>query len=269
MQNFAEYINTALPDKADDKILFRFKKKILDEMNSRAAEVAGRGGIHNQKVINDLIISEHADLKSEYEEYSAKLRASAKAKRAVIGNIVGSVAYIALLVVVFLGLSFTTGMWKYTWIILVDGVLLWVDYLLSLGIIKLVSMKRIFHIFARLLLFGAVIIFTVAAFLCVVALTDLPGSWLIVIAGLIAALLCDGIFASATHARLAILHWLLYIPIIAALAFIIIGALGIIAWKIAWIIIPISVAFDLIIAIAAIGKNDKDRMEVEDIWNEN
>ena len=269
MQNFADYINTALPDKADDKILFRNKKNLLEEMNSRAAEVAGRGGIFNQKVINDLIISEHADLKAEYAEYSAKVKASAKARRAVIGNIVGSFAYLLLLVIVFLGISFTTGMWKYTWVIMVDGVLLWIDYLLSLGIIKFVSMKRIFHIFARLLLFGAVVIFTIAAFLCVVALTDLPGSWLIVIAGLIIALLCDGIFASATHARLAILHWLLYIPIISALLFIIIGALGIFAWRIAWIIIPIAIAIDLIIAIAAIGKNDKNRMEVEDIWNEN
>ena len=223
MHNFVEYINSALPDKPGDKLLFKFKKSTLDEMNQRAVEIAGRGGIHDEKVIGDLVKSEHEDLKSEYEAYYAKQTDSQRTKRAVLGNIFGSIAYIVAIITVFLGVSFATDMWKYTWIIVVDGILLWVDYLLSLGIRKLVSMKRIFHVFARILLFGAVIIFSVAAFLLVVALTDLPNSWLIVIVGLALAFVCDGVFALATNARLTVIYWLLYIPIIAAFVFIVIG----------------------------------------------
>ncbi|MBQ9531499.1 MAG: hypothetical protein IJR70_05460 [Eubacterium sp.] len=269
MQEFIDYINTALPEESGNKILFKFKRKILDEMNERAIEVAGRGGIHDQKVINDLIISEHENLKEEYKEYLDKHNSSAKLKKSIITNVLGSIAYILLIVTIFLGVSFATGLWRYTWIIIVDGILFWVDYLLSLGIRKFVSMKRFFHVFARIFLFGAVVVFTVAVFLLVLTLTDLPNSWLIVIAGLILAFLCDGIFASATHAKLAILHWLLYIPVISAFAFIIIGVLGILSWSIAWIIIPLSLILDLIIIIAALSKNKKDKMEVEDIWKEN
>ena len=269
MQSFIDYINSALPDSEQDKILFKFKKKTLDEMNLRAVEVEGRGGIHDKNVISDLIISEHEELKKEYEEFRKNEISAAKSRRALIGNIIGSVAYIILLLTVFLGISLATHEWRVTWVIFVDGILLWVDYLLSLGIRKLTSMKRIFHIFARILLFGAIVVFTVAAFLFVVAVTDLPKSWLIVIAGLIAAFLSDGIFASATHARLSILHWLIYIPVISVFLFVIIGALGLLAWNIAWIIIPLSVVLDLIIILAAISKNSKEKMEVEDIWNEN
>ena len=269
MQSFVEYINSALPDKKGDKTLFKFKKDILDDMNERAAQVAGTGGIHDQKVLNDLIISEHADLKGEYEEYLEKKNAKRKVKRKVLGNIFGSIAYIILIVTLYLAVSFATHKWAYTWVLLVDAILLWVDYLLSLGIGKFVSMKRIFHIFARLLLFGAVVIFVVAVFLLVIALTDIANSWLIIIAGLILAFLCDGLFASITHARLSIIQWVLYIPVISVFAFIIIGALGLLAWNIAWIIIPLSLVLDLIIIIAAISKNKKDKMEVEDVWQEN
>ncbi len=266
MEAFVNYINTALPDEDGSKLLFRFKKNLLEEMNQRAIDIEGTGGIHDKKVISDLIISEHEDLKAEYKEYYDKATSAERTKRAVIGNVLGSIAYILFIVVLFLGISFLTKLWSYTWIIIVDGILLWVDYLLLLGVRKLVTLKRIFHVFARLLLFGAVVVFMVAAFLTVVALTDVLHSWLIVIAGLILAFICDGIFASATHARLALLHWILYIPIISVFVFIIIGVLGILAWNIAWIIIPLSLIIDLIIIIAAIGKNKKDKMEVEDIW---
>ena len=269
MERFVQYINSTLPDKAGNELLYRFKKKVLDEMNERALEVSGRGGIQSRTVIEDLIISEHSELAKEFESYEARELAIAKARRRFFGNIIGSVAFILLLVTAFLGISFVTGMWKYTWIIVVDGILLWVVYLLALGIKKLISLKRIFHFFARILLFGAVVVAMVAVFLTVVALTDLPHSWLIVIVGLILAFICDGVFASAIKARLRILYWLIYIPVIAVFVFIILGALNIIAWNIAWIIIPLSLIIDLAVIYAAINKNKSEKMEVEDIWNEN
>lgn len=269
MERFVQYINSALPDKKGNDLLYRFKKNILDEMNSRALEVTGRGGIQSRKVIEDLIISEHSDLAKEYSEFEAKETAKIKARRKILGNIIGSFAFIILLITAFLGISFVTHMWKYTWIIVVDGILLWVVYLLGLGIKKLVSMKRIFHFFARILLFGAVVVSMVAVFLTVVALTDLPHSWLLVIIGLILAFICDGVFASIIKARLKLLYWLIYIPVISVFLFIIIGALHIVAWGIAWVIIPLSLVIDLVIIYAAIAKNKSEKMEVEDIWNEN
>ena len=268
MERFIAYINDALPDKKGDKILYQFKKKTLDEMNSRAVEVDSRGGISERKVLEDLIISEHSDLAGEYDAYHRKKTAEIRARRGVIGNIIGSVAYIILLVTAFLFVSFATHMWQTTWIIIVDGVLLWVVYLLGLAVKKLSAMKRIFHIFARIALFGAVVVFTVALFLFIVALTDLPHSWLLVIVGLILAFLCDALFATVTKAKLRIVYWLLYLPAIATFLFIIFGVMHWLAWSVAWLMIPLALIIDLIIIVAAIAKNQSDKMEVADIWKE-
>lgn len=269
MERFVQYINSALPDGRGGELLYRFKKMTLDEMNARALEVTGRGGIQSPKVVEDLIISEHADLVSEYNAFEARETAKIKEKRSLLGNVIGSAIYIVLLITAFLGISMATGLWRYTWIIVVDGILLWVVYLLGLGIKKLVSMKRIFHFFARILLFGAVVVTMVAVFLMFVALTDLPNSWLLVIIGLILAFLCDAAFAEIIRARLRIVYWLIYIPVISVFLFIIIGALGVLSWSVAWMVIPLSLVVDLIIIYAAIRHNRAERMEVADIWNEN
>ncbi|MBR6393105.1 MAG: hypothetical protein IKS12_07435, partial [Eubacterium sp.] len=194
-----------------------------------------------------------------------------KAHRNLILNIIGSAIYLLLIIVVYLGVSFVTKAWNMTWAIVVDGVLLWVVYLLSLGVRKFTSMKRIFHIIARAFLAGAIIVSTVAVFLFVVAVTDntTPNRWLIVIFGLMAMFVFDGLYASVAGHRLAIINWLLYIPVIATFLFIIIGALAIMPWSVAWIIIPLSLILDLAIILIAIGKNKLEKLEVADAWNEN
>lgn len=269
MDRFVDYINSSLPDKRGDNVLYKFKKKTLDEMNIRRGEVLSRG-IQNQQVADDLIISEHADLMSEYQEYSDKEYKKIKAKRNTLFNIIGSAIYLIVVVVAFLAISFATHAWNMTWGIIVDGVLIWVSYLLFLGVKKFTSMKKIFHIFARIFLAGAVMVLTVAVFIFVIAATDdLPKTWLILIFGLIYMFVCDGAYAVIAKHRLAIINCLIYIPVISVFLFIIIGALAIIPWKFAWIIIPLSLVIDLIIILISIAKNKAEKLEVADIWNEN
>ena len=268
MDSFIRFIDSALPDKKGGDILYKFKRKKLDEMNARVAEIKSRG-LANQKVIEDLVISENANVAEEYNAYYASETATRNAKKNLILNLVGSAIYLLLVVVLFLGVSFATKQWAMTWAIMVDGVLLWVVYLLSIGVRKFTSMKRIFHIFARMFLAGSVIVFMVSVYLAVVALTDLNHSWLIVIVGLIAMLLSDALYATAAHHRLVLFNWLLYIPAIAAFLLIIIGVLGIMPWSVAWLIVPAGLIVDLAIIMLAIAKNKMNRMEVADVWKEN
>ncbi|MBE6719494.1 MAG: hypothetical protein E7571_02415 [Ruminococcaceae bacterium] len=268
MNSFIEYINSVLPDDENDTVMYKFKKKTYDEMNERKSEVSARG-IHNEKVIDDLIISEHPNLQKEFEEYSAKERAKAKAKRNVILNTVGSVIYLIATVVIYLAISFSTHDWGTTWAIIVDGVLIWVGYILFLGVKRITEMRRIFHIFARILLAGMNIVLTVAVFIFIIATTDLPKSWVTIIFGLISMFVCDGAFAVLMKHKFAIINCLLYIPVIATFTFIIFGALEVMKWSIAWIIIPLSLIVDLVVILIAIAKNKQSKLEVADIWNEN
>ncbi len=268
MERFIEYLNAGLPDAPGDEMLFGFKRKTLDEMTQRYGEVSSRG-VENPAVMEDLVISEHRDLQKEYEAYRAKELKARRIKKSTLHNVIGSVIYLLALVGVYLLVSFLTHAWDMTWAIITGGVLFWVVYLLSLCVRFFTSMKKIFHIFARIALAGAVIVGMVAVYLFVVALADIPRSWLIVIAGLIAMFVSDGLFAVLAKHRLAIINWLIYIPVIATFVFVILGALAVLPWGVAWIVIPLSLILDVIVVVSAAGKHKLEKMEVTDAWSEN
>lgn len=268
MEGYINHINAQLPDKPGDKILYKYKRKILEEMTERANEVSSRG-LKDRRVVDDLVISEYPDLEKDYAEYYKKEYAAMNRKRNIILNAAGSAIYLVTIIIVFLASSFATHRWEDTWAIVVDGVLLWVVYLLSLGVSFFAQKKRIFHIFARVFLMGAVIVFGVAMFIFVLALTDLSHSWIILMFALIAMFAADACFCTLHQHRLAIFYWLFYMPIIGTFAFVILGATGLVVWRYAWMTIILALIIDVVIILLAIAKNKVSNMEVEDTWKEN
>lgn len=268
MEQFIKFIDNKLPDQNGNEILFRYKRKLLDEMNERYLEVSRRG-ITNQKVICDLIISEHPNIEKEYKQFYIKETASARTRRRIILNVAGSVIYILSVIILFLGISFVTQRWGQTWLIVVDGILLWVAYLLSMGVKKFTSMRRIFHIPARMCLALDVMVVTVAAFLLALVMTDFARSWVIVIAGVAAMFVSDALYAYFTKRKLAIILYLIYIPAIAAMLYIILSALGILAWSTGWLLIIFSLVLDFIIMYVSMVRNSRYKQEVIDTWKEN
>lgn len=268
MERFYEYIEKSLPDKNNDRILYKFKKETLDSMTARANELTARG-LKDNDVISDLIISEYKDIVNVYKAYAVEKRKKERKRRFAIANVIGCVIYVLMLLIVFLGLSFSTGAWGTTWVIMVDGILLLISYLLTLGISRILEMKRVFHILARILLAINIVVISVAVFIFMMAVLHIPHSWVIVFGGLLAMFVADATFASATKQKLAIINWLAYIPAMSAMIFVIIGALSIVKWSVAWVIIPLSLVLDLIIMLISISRNNRYDEEVIDTWKEN
>lgn len=268
MEKFIEHIEKSLPSGQNNDILYKFKRKTLDEMTERANQITAKG-IHDKEVISDLIISEYPNLKKDYEAYYKKQTAAARAKRKIFLNVCGSLIYIICLVTVFLAVSFITHRWGQTWVVMVDGILIWIVYLLALGVKKFTSMRRIFHIFARIFLAGAVMVSSVILFLIALMILHIPKSWIIVIAGVAAIFVSDAIYAAATKQKLAIISYLLYIPAVSSMLYIILGASQLVAWNTGWIMIPLSLLLDMAVILAAIIKNAKIHREVVDTWSEN
>lgn len=267
MEKFIDYIERSLPSNNGNDILYKFKRHTLEEMTLRANEITARG-ISDKNVVSDLIISEYPDLTGMYHKYYEEKTAAKKAKRAFIINTAGSAIYIFLLIVSFLTVSFATGAWGQTWLIIVNGICLWVCYLLALGAKKLTSMRRFLHPLARLMLGGCVMIFFVTVFLfCLIVLKNYD-SWIIVIAGIAMMFISDCIYIKMTGQKLAIISYLVYIPAIAAMLYIILGGSGMLAWSVGWVIIPLSLIADAVVIFAAIAKNSRVKEEVEDIWKE-
>lgn len=267
MQKFIDHIEKSLPDNKKNRLLFQFKRKTLDEMNEAYA-TAMRRGISNEKVMSDLVVSEFDNLEARYVEYYKKETAKERAKRNTVLNIVGSVVYILSIIIAFVGLGFTTHDWAHLWVIVVDGILLWIAYLLTLGVGRITKMKRIFHIFARILLGIDVMVISTATFIFSMAIMHIPHSWTIVIAGISSIFLADGIYALITKQKFAIINWLVYIPAIFTMLFIILGAVNFVPWTIGWLLIIAGLLLDFVIVMMSFAKNKHEDMEVYDSWTE-
>ncbi len=268
MEQFIKYIDHKLPDQRGNEILFKYKRKLLDEMNERYLEVSQRG-ISDSKVISDLIISEHPEPEKEYRTFYISETAAARAKKNLIVNVVGSVLYILSIIILFLGISFLTHKWGQTWLIVVDGILLWVVYLLTMGVKKFTSMRRFFHLFARILLALDVMVATVAVFRFSLVMIGFSKSWIIVIAGVAAMFISDALYAYFTKRRLAIFIYLIYIPSVATMLYIILSAIGVLAWNTGWMLIIFSLVLDFAVIYISMVRNSRYKQEVIDTWKEN
>lgn len=268
MQKFIEYINSSLPDENGNELLFRFKRKKLDEMNEQYGVVMQRG-ITNTDVLSDLVISEHQNLKKEYKIFADKELAAKRAKRNTIFNIAGSITYILVIIIMFLGIGFSTHVWSPTWLIVADGILLWVAYLLSLCVNKISRLKKIYHIPARILMAMDVMVVSVAVFLFCLSALNIPKSWLILILGIAAMFVADAVFTIVKKHKLAILYVLIYMPVVATMLYIILSAFGVLAWNTGWLLIIASLIANLIIIFARLSISKKEKQEVIDTWQEN
>lgn len=268
MKAFIEYLESAMPNTNHDKMRFQFQRDLLNTMNERYMEVSSRG-IEDKKVILDLIISEHKDLESEYHQYYLEKTAASRRKRRLITNTVGSVAYILLLIIVFVAVGLQTDAWSKCWLIVVDGILLWVDYLLFLGMLGITKLKRVFHIFARILQAMAVVVLSVAVFLFCLVMVNMSASWVVVLAGIIAMFVADLALISVQKHKLAVVYYLIYIPVIATMLFIILAYLGYTTWTNGWIMIPAGIGIDIAIVIGELLETKHFEREMMKSWQEN
>lgn len=267
MERFINYIETQLKDIDGGNDLHLFKRRTLDEMKARAAEVRTRG-LSDETVIEDLIISEYSDLPTSYKAFASVAKQKRTTKRRLITNSVGSVVYILTLLVCYLYLSFTTQNWEKTWVLMVGGVLVWTVYILSLFIVRITKMRQIFHIIARVMLAGCVMILSTVVFISSLEFFRFEGYWSIFIVGVAVLLAADAIYLTITKKKLVLFSYLLYIPFEGAMMYVILGALGIVAWNKGWLLVILSVIIDAAIILFSLVKNSIEKWEVVSAWKE-
>ncbi len=270
MQNFVEYIENTFQGVADDGTLYAYKRQLLEKMTERANEVT-HAGLRDEKVLDDLIISEFPDLHADYKRFSV---AECKKRREKALNrfmIFGSVGISLVLVILFLTVGFLTDMWTPAWLIVVDGILIWVMFLLSVAVRRITEMRRLFHPIARVLLAITVMCGTVSVFLFLLAALHLSKAWVIFPFGVICIYIADAVYATYTKQKLRIINFLAYIPAAAPMLYVMLGGLGLIPWTPGWLIVPLAVLVDIVIVICAMANNSKYKYkpEVDAAWNEN
>ncbi|MCR4925818.1 MAG: hypothetical protein K5917_05975 [Clostridiales bacterium] len=270
MESFIEYIEKSLPDQPGNKTLYNYKKQLLDKMTDRANEIT-HSGLKDEKVLNDLIISEFPDLNEDFNKYNIAETKESKRRHRIRNNIIGSFLYIISLIILYLSISFLTGAWKYTWLFILGGLIGYISYLLHFAIHKISSLRRIFHPFARILLAFIVMLVTTFIFLCYGMIFTWHNSWLIYILGVIGIYVADAAYSKITKQKLFIINCLIYIPAAMPMIYVLLGTLNIISWHPGWLLMPLSVLIDIFIILIRLLINSKYayKQEVEDEWKAN
>ncbi len=177
---FTDYAEKALKKLPNTKSAYLYKQEIIARMTARANELV-ESGLSDNKVINELIINEFSDVEKEYYERMKKKKKNEKSKNKSSLAALGIIGYVLLLVGAFLGISFVTGAWGKTWLIIVVGVLGAVIAGLAAGCIALFAKKKKFAIFALLVAIPAI----TSLVYVILGLTGLlawhPG-WIIIVA---------------------------------------------------------------------------------------
>ena len=268
MKRVMDYINSAFDSLPDDKDAYKFRQSLVDSVTERANELT-LAGLDDEKVAEDIIMSEHPDIKGEYAALIKEKKTKKKKKNAAVLKTVCSVAYVIAILIAFFALSFSTGRWGKTWVLPVDGILLLAIFLLA-QLIDVMHKKRGFFLPAsRVILALSCFIFATGLFLVLRIDLRYTMSWLVFIGGVIFAMIADLIYAAATRQKFTLIFALLYMPFIGAMLYIILSALEILKWSRGWTIILAFVLIDAVIIIARLLSKSGYDSEEDAEWNEN
>lgn len=254
MNRIIEYIEDSCKNLAANQSVFRYKRKMLDDMAEKARELS-KTGLKDEKVIADLVADEFGNLEENFNEFEKKKK---RKKLLKFGLPIGSIAFLILLFVTYFIVSGVTDAWGKTWLIIVGGVFALIIFLFSILIAKLCTMRRVFHPIARLLIVLSTILLAVFSFLFlhIMVPTELY-VWPTLPAGVAVALIGDLIFAFRTKQKLRTISFFFYMPAIATMLYVILAANSIVTWSGGWIIILLGLAIDAAYIIYIIASNIK------------
>ncbi|MBQ8029141.1 MAG: hypothetical protein IJ262_07015 [Clostridia bacterium] len=266
MANYIDYVNESLGSMKETKSLYLFKQKTIEQMTKRANELVSKG-IKDENVISQIIIEEYPDLVERYGREVGAKHAKNKKIKATKTVVLGSLTYALLLVFAYLALSFKTLMWGKTWILLVGGFVLPVAIAMLAGVFKSKKESTLSSAASRVMLAGSIMLIATVLFLCLLLFTSVSNSWLVFLGAVVAVLVADAAFAAITKQKLSLVTYLLYIPAIAVLVYVILGLSGLLAWHPGWMVIVAAAIVDIVIIMLKVGKGKTDSEEEE--WSKN
>ena len=267
---YTDYVDKELSVYADSKNLYLFKKELLAEMAERANEIIATG-IDDEKVLNDLVISEYGDIDKRYTKF---VKAKKDKKKAILNSrivIVGILGFVLALTILYLCVSFATNAWNKTWLIMLFGVVAG-----AVGATVVISKKMEkklgkFNLVQRLLSVADVFLVAVFVFLTLKVVFFMEKAWLMLIAAVVVALVADVVMAFRAKEKTALINALIYIPVIATILYVLMALTGVLGWHPGWLMVVVSVMVDIIIIMVKLMKvpNAEEEFEAEDEeWSE-
>lgn len=266
MNNFLEYIDKSFENMKETESLYRYKQKLIAEMTERANELVA-AGLKDDKIICAVIMEEYPDLAGSYKASLKNKTVMSKKKRKSSLLAVGAMGGIFGTVCLYLAISFMTGAWGKTWMILVGGVF---AVLVALFVVlsgKLTKKTGKFTLPSRILCVASVILIAVYMFLFTTIIVPVPGSWIIFVLAVPFALIFDMLLSFKFNKKTGIFSMLIYIPIIFTLCYVALGIAKVLPWHPGWLLILLGIFVDFAVVAVRLLSGTKVKEE-EDTWSE-
>ncbi len=267
MKNFLEYVDKSFEGMKETESLYRYKQKLIAEMTERANELVA-AGLKDDKIIAAIIMEEYPDLVGAYK---AKMKEKATmSKKSRNGSLlaVGVLGGIFGVVCLYLAISFLTGAWGKTWMLLVGGIFAVLVLLFVALAGKLTKKKGKFGFASRILSAAAVLLIAVYMFLFTTIIVPVPGSWIIFILAVPFAMIFDMLLSYKFNKKTGIFSILLYVPVIFTLFYVVLGIAKVLPWHPGWLLILFGVLVDIILVAVKLLFGTKVNVEEDDSWSE-
>ena len=267
MKNFLEYIDKSFEGMKETESLYRYKQKLIAEMTERANELVA-AGLKDDKIIAAIIMEEYPDLAGGYKAKMKEKATMSKKSRTGSLFVVGALGGIFGAVCLYLAVSFLTGAWGKTWMLLLGGIFAVLVVLFVLLSGKITKKKGKFGIVPRFLCGASVMLIAVYMFLFTTIIVPVPGSWVIFILAVPFAMIFDMLLSYKFNKKTVIFSILVYIPVIFTLFYVVLGIAKVLPWHPGWLLILFGIFADIVIAGAKILFGTKVKVEEDDSWSE-
>ncbi len=266
MNNFLEYIDKSFENMKETESLYRYKQKLIAQMTERANELVA-SGLKDDKIICAIIMEEYPDLEGRYKAaVNRKTEMSKKSRRSSLLAVVGMGGIFAL-VCVYLAVSFLTGAWGKTWMILLGGILavLVLAFIAVSG--KLTKKSGKFGAVPRILCVASVFLIATYIFLFTTIIVPVPGSWISFVLAVPFAMIFDMLLSFKFNKKTGIFSIIFYVPVIFTMIYAFLGISGILPWHPGWLLILLGVFVDFVIIAVRLLSGTRVK-EDEDEWSE-
>ncbi len=266
MNNFLEYIDKSFENMKETESLYRYKQKLIAKMTERANELVA-AGLKDDKIICAIIMDEYPDLAESYKA-SMKEKAS-MSKKTRTGSLmaVGTLGGIFGAVCLYLAVSFLTGAWGKSWMLLLGGIFAVLVFLFITLSGKLTKKSGKYGFLSRILCMVSVFLIATYMFLFTTVIVPVPGNWIIFILAVPFAMIFDMLLSYKFNKKTGIFSILLYIPVIFTLFYVVLGIAKVLPWHPGWLLILLGVFVDFVVVAVRLLSGTRVKEE-EDTWSE-
>lgn len=254
---FTDYIDESLKYERDSfGIKYKYQRHILEEMTERANS-ATEAGLTDPKVISDLVISNYKNIKYDYKKYYIKELRKLNAKKFRRTMYVLSPLAVLTSVAAMLLCGFFLHIWASAWLIPLGVIFSLIITVNTAVAIEMTRRSIWFNVIARVL--NSISIMLISVFLFLVLLMDFhfKDIWTVIPMGVATIFVADCFYIHFTKKKFRVVNYLIYIPILFTMLFVILGGLELVPFKYGWILIIISLVVDLIVALIKVNENNK------------